>query len=106
MAAADLPSITVERTVARMIRERVDSGSFASESEVVDAAMQALLREEDRRNERLAEIRARIKASMEDTRPGTPLEEAFARVQQHIDGLAEVSLDPESAGSASRERSG
>ena len=44
--------------------------------------------------ERIASIKARIKASIDDPRPPVPIEEAFQRVRRHIEELAERDRDP------------
>lgn len=100
MESAEKLSVTVTPAMARMIREKVEDGSFGSASEVIRAALRAFQREEEEHAERMASIRARVKASIEDTRPGVPLDEAIARVKSRISELARESDDP-----ASRRRS-
>jgi len=56
-------SVTVTPAMARLIREKVEDGSYASTSEVVRAALRAFQREEEQHAERLASIKARVKAS-------------------------------------------
>lgn len=80
MESADDRRIAVSDETASRIREKVEDGSFASAAEVVAAAMDAMAREEKDRVEGVAMIRARIKASMEDTRPGYTSEE----MRQHF----------------------
>lgn len=100
MESAEKLSVTVTPAMARMIREKVDDGSFGSASEVIRAALRAFQREEDEHAERIASIRARVKASIEDTRPAVPLDEAIDRVKKRISQLAQDHDDP-----ASRRRS-
>lgn len=100
MEAAEKLSITVTPAMARMIREKVEDGSFGSASEVIRAALRAFQREEEEHAERMASIRARVKASLEDKRPAVPLEEAINRVKSGISQLARDNDDP-----ASRRRS-
>ncbi|MBZ9738308.1 MULTISPECIES: type II toxin-antitoxin system ParD family antitoxin [unclassified Mesorhizobium] len=88
MESAEKLSVTVTPAMARMIREKVEDGSFGSASEVIRAALRAFQREEEEHAERMAAIRARVKASIEDTRPGVPLDEAIERVRKRISGLA------------------
>ena len=85
MDAAEDRKITVSEETARLIHEKVDDGSFASPADVVDAAMQALAREAEEHAERLAMIKARIRASVEDPRPRVPLDEAFDRVRKRLE---------------------
>ncbi|CDX12250.1 putative addiction module antidote protein, CopG/Arc/MetJ family [Mesorhizobium sp. ORS 3324] len=100
MDSAEKLSITVTPAMARMIREKVEDGSFGSASEVVRAALRAFQREEEEHAERIASIRARVKASLEDKRPAVPLDEAIDRVKSRISQLARDNSDP-----ASRRRS-
>lgn len=88
MEAAEKLSITVTPAMARMIREKVEDGSFGSASEVIRAALRAFQREEDEHAERIASIRARVKASIEDPRPAVPLDQAMAQVRERISQLA------------------
>lgn len=88
MEPAEKLSVTVTPAMAKLIREKVENGSFGSASEVVRAALRAFQREEEEHAERIASIKARLKTSVEDPRPPMPMEEAFDRVRQHIEGLA------------------
>lgn len=100
MEAAEKLSVTVTPAMARMIRERVEDGSFGSASEVIRAALHAFQREEEEHAERMASIRARVKASIEDTRPAIPLNEAIDRPKDRVSQLAR-----DNDKSASRRRS-
>ena len=88
MESAEKLYITVTPAMARMIREKVEDGSFGSASEVIRAALRAFRREEDEHAERIASIRARVKASIEDPRPAVPLDQAMAQVRERISQLA------------------
>ncbi|MBN9551374.1 MAG: type II toxin-antitoxin system ParD family antitoxin [Alphaproteobacteria bacterium] len=83
MESAEKLSITVTPAMARMIRERVEDGSFGSASEVIRAALRAFQREEEEHAERMASIRARVKASIDDRRPNLSGE----KVRAHLQGL-------------------
>ncbi|RWO64110.1 MAG: type II toxin-antitoxin system ParD family antitoxin [Mesorhizobium sp.] len=84
MESAEKLSITVTPAMARMIREKVEDGSFGSASEVIRAALRAFQREEEEHAERMASIRARVQASIEDTRPNHSGEE----IRDHLRELA------------------
>lgn len=94
MESAEKLSITVTPAMARMIREKVEDGSFGSASEVIRAALRAFQREEEEHAERMASIRARVKASLEDKRPAVPLDEAIDRIKSRISQLARDRDDP------------
>ncbi len=94
MESAEKLSITVTPAMARMIREKVEDGSYGSASEVIRAALRAFQREEEEYAERMASIRARVKASLEDKRPAVPLDEAIDRLKGRISQLARNHDDP------------
>ncbi|MER8723114.1 type II toxin-antitoxin system ParD family antitoxin [Mesorhizobium sp. M0195] len=93
MESAEKLSVTITPAMARMIREKVEDGSYGSASEVVRAALRAFRREEEEHAERMASIRARVKTSIEDTRPDIPLDQAITRVKNRISELARDSND-------------
>jgi antitoxin ParD1/3/4 len=97
MEPAEKLSVTVTPAMARLIRDKVEDGSFGSASEVIRAALRAFQREEEEHAERIASIKARLKASIEDPRPPVPIEEAFDRVRKHIKELAERGNDSASS---------
>jgi antitoxin ParD1/3/4 len=88
--------VTVSSETARTIREKVEDGSYASPGEVMTAALEALKREDHAA--RLASIKARIKASIEDKRPGYPAEEVFADLKARLKKLAEEEGDTRGPG--------
>ena len=61
-------SVTLPMEMARVIRSKVESGLYASNSEVVREAMRSWMEAETRRGERLDVIRARIAAADADPR--------------------------------------
>lgn len=88
-------SISVSTTTADLVREKVASGDFASIDEAIQAALGALDRIEKDREDDLAWVKAKIRASVEDTRPGYTIEEMsehlhdlFERAQKRHDSAA------------------
>ncbi|AYG61334.1 ribbon-helix-helix domain-containing protein [Rhizobium jaguaris] len=77
-------SITLPSEMVAAIKSRVDAGAYASTSEVLRAAMRVWLREEAEYEERIAAIRSRVKASLDDPRPDISLED----MDEWIDSLA------------------
>ncbi|MFB9982687.1 type II toxin-antitoxin system ParD family antitoxin [Mesorhizobium kowhaii] len=94
MESAEKLSVTVTPAMARMIREKVEDGSFGSASEVIRAALRAFQREEEEHAERMASIRARVKASIEDTRPNLSMEEVDTRLRELIAQRSSASGSP------------
>ena len=73
-------SISLPTEVIEAINTRVDAGTYASASDVVLAAMRALADQDDDYDARIASIRARVKASIEDPRPALTGEQVKARL--------------------------
>ena len=79
-------SITLPDEIVDAIRAKVEDGDFASTSEVVREALQLWLGEEEERayEERMASIRARVKASLEDPRPSISSAEVRSMLDAHF----------------------
>ena len=82
MDQAEKISITLTSDMLRTIRSSVESGEYASTSEVLRDAMRVWQRQRLEDAERLSAIRTRIQRSLDDPRPPVPLEEAFARIEK------------------------
>ena len=85
MEPAEKLSVTGTPPQARLIREKVEDGSFGSASEVIRAALRAFQREEEEHAERIASIKARIRASVEDPRPNLSSKQVRAQLQRIAD---------------------
>lgn len=94
MEAAEKLSITVTAAQAKLIREKVEDGSFGSASEVIRAALRAFQRDEDEHAERLASIRARVKASIEDPRPNLSSTQVRNHLKRIADQYSRIADDP------------
>lgn len=77
-------SITLPAELVDIINSRVETGAYASTSEVVEAAMQLFVADEQAHEEAMASIRARVKASLDDPRPDVSIEE----IDDWLDTLA------------------
>ncbi len=82
MAAAEKISVTLTAEMVRDLEASVAAGEFASTSEALRDAVRLWRDRREERAERLASIRARIQASMDDPRPPIPLKEAFDWLRQ------------------------
>ena len=80
-------SITLPAEMVAEINLQVEAGRYASPSEMLQHAMQALTREQEEHAERIAEIRADIARSLADPRPPVPTKEAFERLHAYVDHL-------------------
>ena len=73
-------SITLPTEMVDIINAEIETGAFASTSEVIRAAMRAWMRQEEEHKERIASIRARVQASLDDPRPVLSGEEMRAEI--------------------------
>ncbi|MDL2402288.1 type II toxin-antitoxin system ParD family antitoxin [Rhizobium mayense] len=78
-------SITLPSEMVAAIKSRVDAGAYASTSEVLRAAMRLWLREEAEYEERIAAIRTRVKASLDDPRRNLTGEEVKQQLGAFFD---------------------
>ncbi|KRB50116.1 CopG family transcriptional regulator [Rhizobium sp. Root708] len=62
-------SITLPTEMVNVIKAEVEAGTFASTSEVLREAMRVWMRREEEHRERIAAIRAKVQASLDDPRP-------------------------------------
>jgi antitoxin ParD1/3/4 len=89
MSAAEKLSITLPADMVSVIKAEVETGRYASTSEVLREAMRMWLRREQEHAERIQAIRGRLKRSLDDPRPNVSAEEAFARLETFFqDGTA------------------
>ena len=78
-------SITLPSEMVAKINLEVEAGRYASPSEMLQHAMQALTREQDEHTERISEIRSGIARALADPRPPVPAKEAFERLHAYVD---------------------
>jgi antitoxin ParD1/3/4 len=81
MDQAQKISITITPDMLRTIRRSVESGEYASTSEVLRDAMRVWQRQRLEDSERLSVIRTRIRRSLDDPRPDLSTEEVDARLE-------------------------
>jgi antitoxin ParD1/3/4 len=77
MDAVEKLSITLPATLARLVRDKVAGGTYASNSEVIREALRLWHDREESRRKRLEEVRRELAEAMEDSRPSIPAEEVF-----------------------------
>jgi antitoxin ParD1/3/4 len=81
MTTAEKLSITLPPEMVSAIKSRVESGSYASTSEVLREAMRLWLRQAEECEQRMAAVRARVQQSLSDTRPNLTGKEVRERLQ-------------------------
>jgi antitoxin ParD1/3/4 len=81
MRPAEKLSITLPADMARMVRDKVEGGSYASNSEVIREALRIWQEREAMKVQRLDEIRAKIAESVNDPRPSLTAKEVSKRLK-------------------------
>jgi antitoxin ParD1/3/4 len=93
MPTTEKLSITLPTDMARMIREKVAQGTYASNSEVIRDGLRMLQEADALREQKLAWMREKIEESRNDPRPPVPAQEVFdrleAKYQRMIDAQGE-----------------
>jgi antitoxin ParD1/3/4 len=82
MRPAEKLSITLPADMARMVRDKVEGGSYASNSEVIREALRIWQEREAVKIQRLDEIRAKIAESVNDPRPSLSAKEVGKRLKK------------------------
>jgi len=77
---AERMTITMPAEMADTLRQTVETGEYASTSEVVREALRDWARARDAERRELDELRAAIRAGL-DSGPGIPAEEVFAELR-------------------------
>lgn len=89
MSTTEKLSITLPTDMARMIREKVARGTYASNSEVIRDGLRMLQEADALREQKLARMREKIQESLDDPRPAVPADEVFDRLEAKYRKMAE-----------------
>lgn len=81
MAAAAKLSVTLTTEMVKDLEASVAAGEFASTSEALRDAVRLWRERREERAERLAAIKARLQASIDDPRPSIPLDVVYERLK-------------------------
>jgi antitoxin ParD1/3/4 len=76
-------NVTLPVDLAEMVQDKVASGAYASDSEVVSAGLRTLARQESDEAETEDWLRRWVAESLADPRPSQSAEEVFARLRAH-----------------------
>jgi antitoxin ParD1/3/4 len=82
MPTTEKLSITLPRDMAEMIRGKVQTGAYASNSEVIREALRLLQEQEKLKAQKLAWLREKVDRSLADPRPSVEADEVFARLEE------------------------
>jgi antitoxin ParD1/3/4 len=69
MKPAEKLSITLPADMARMVRDKVEGGAYASNSEVIREALRTWQERESLKARRLDDVRRKIEEAIDDPRP-------------------------------------
>ncbi len=89
MATTEKLSITLPINMARMIREKVSQGAYASNSEVIRAGLRMLQEAEALREQKLAWMQEKIAESRKDPRQPKAADEVFDRLEAKYQRMSE-----------------
>lgn len=76
-------SIELPEAMVDAIETRIGAGRYQSTSDVMRAAIDALLREEEAHDTHLDTVRQKVRASLDDPRPNV----SSAEMRKHIESL-------------------
>jgi antitoxin ParD1/3/4 len=82
MRPAEKLSITLPADMARMVRDKVEGGAYASNSEVIREALRVWQEREAVKAHRMEEIREKIADSVNDPRPSLTDKEVNRRLKK------------------------
>jgi antitoxin ParD1/3/4 len=74
-------SITLPTEMARMVRDKVEGGDYASNSEVIREALRTWQEREDLKANRLDVVRKKLAEAAENPRPRVPAEKVRKRLE-------------------------
>jgi antitoxin ParD1/3/4 len=83
MQTAEKLSITLSPELAQMIRDKVTSGAYASNSEVIREALRLLQARDQLEAQKLTALRKKVERSLEQEEPSLKADEVFAHLEQH-----------------------
>jgi antitoxin ParD1/3/4 len=90
MRPAEKLSITLPADMARMVRDKVEAGAYASNSEVIREALRVWQEGEAMKTQRLQEIRQKIAESINDPRPSLTDTQVKRRIKRLHDRTAKA----------------
>jgi antitoxin ParD1/3/4 len=90
MPAVEKISIALPPEMVASIRKAVETGEYASGSEVVREALHEWMLKRDLRQQSLGELRNLWRQALEDKAPGVPVDEMLERLEHRYQVLADA----------------
>jgi antitoxin ParD1/3/4 len=91
MASIEKISIALPPEMVSLVRQAVDTGEYASSSEVVREALREWSHRRTLRREGIEELRRVWQQAMEDNSPGIPADEVLDRLERKYQAIADAS---------------
>ena len=90
MPAVEKISIALHPEMAANVRKAVETGEYASYSEVVRDALHEWMLKRDLRQHSLDELRKLLRQAQADKAPGAPVDEILDRLERKYQALADA----------------
>ena len=90
MATAEKISIALPAEMVAIVRGAVDTGEYASSSEVVRDALRDWTRKRSLQQQGVAELRQLWQQAMQDKTPGVPMDDVLDRLERKYQTIAEA----------------
>ena len=90
MATAEKISIALTPEMVAILRQAVDTGEYASSSEVVRDALRDWTHKRRLREQGVAELRQVWQAAIRDTTPGVSADDVIARLERKYQAIADA----------------
>jgi len=90
MSTVEKISIALPPEMVALVRQAVETGEYASSSEVVRDALRDWSQKRSLRQQGLAELRQVWREALEDKTPGLPVDEVLNRLERKYQALADA----------------
>ena len=90
MPAVEKISIALSPEMAANVRKAVETGEYASTSEVVRDALHEWMQKRNLRQQGLDELRSLWRQAQQDKTPGSPVDEILDRLERKYQALADA----------------
>jgi antitoxin ParD1/3/4 len=90
MASVEKISIALPPEMVALLRQAVDTGEYASSSEVVRDALRDWTQKRSLRQQGIEELRQVWQQAIEDRKPGVPVEDVLDRLERRYQAMADA----------------
>jgi antitoxin ParD1/3/4 len=89
MASVEKISIALPPEMVALLRQAVDTGEYASSSEVVRDALRDWTQKRQLRQQGVEELRQKWQQAIEDRTPGVPVEDVLDRLERKYQAMTD-----------------